>query len=134
MPSPAEFIAEARTWVGTPFHANQWAKGIGADCIGFIYGAAVAVGIGVQEKVLAYPIRPNGRLKPYLDRHLVRVDEPRPGDVLLMAFDREPHHLAIYAGDTIIHAYLQARKCVEQPMVKYWGERVRGIYRFREFA
>jgi hypothetical protein len=48
--------------------------------------------------------------------------------------DAEPHHVALYAGATLIHAYATVRKCVEQPMVQAWWDCVAGVYRFSEFA
>ena len=132
-PTPEAFLAEARTWVGTPFHANQSVKGVGADCLGFVYGAAYNVGIRLREVRRAYPLYPDGTLEPYLEKHLVRADEPRPGDVLMMRWLREPHHLAVYGGETIIQAYVSVRRVVEQPMTRLWWERVVRAYRFREF-
>lgn len=33
-----QIIAEARTWIGTPWHNNQSKKGIGCDCVNLPYG------------------------------------------------------------------------------------------------
>lgn len=134
MPMPEQLIAEAREWVGTPFHANQMTKGVGADCVGVVGGAAMAAGIQLSEVSLAYPMRPNGTLRPYLERYLVRVKDAKPGDVLMMSFAGEPHHVALFAGETIIHAHVKAKRCIEQPMSDYWQGKIRGIYRFKEFA
>ena len=129
------FVAAARSFVGTPFHAGGRLPGVGLDCIGVAVCAARACGIGHRD-VPAYPLRPNGQLLGELDRQLVRVGQPEPGDVLAMTFEMRgtPHHVAVYAGATLIHAYLLAAKCVEQPMTDYWRERVVRVYRFRELA
>ena len=103
------------------------------DCIGVAVCAAVACGLRHRD-VKVYPLRPNGQLPRELAEQLLRVWNRMPGDILLMAFEDVPHHVAVYTGPTIIHAYAQVRRCVEQPMAKYWDERVRGVYRFREFA
>ena len=134
MPTPNELIAEARTWLGTPFHPNQHVKFLGADCVGLIYGIGAACGITFPERRTVYPMRPDGTLKPYLDKHLIMQTEAGPADILLMAFDSEPHHLALYTGSTIIHSYVRVRKCIEQPMADIWWPKVCGIYRFRELA
>lgn len=133
---PNDVIDEARSWVGTRFHHGGRVKGVGVDCVGLVVCVAAALGIKPHDRA-AYPLRPNGELKPFMERFMVRVgssvDDAALPDVLLMAFDKEPHHLAFYAGATIIHAYAQARKCVEQPMHDYWRARTVGVYRWSGF-
>lgn len=126
-----DVIATARGFVGTPFHHGGRLPGVGMDCIGVIACAARALG-AVHEDVTAYPLRPNGQLRREMDRQLVWVFTAQAGDVLMMSFEDEPHHLALHAGGTIIHAYAQARRVVEQPLTDYWTDKVRGIYRFKE--
>lgn len=128
-----DFILAARSYVSTPFHHGGRLPGVGLDCIGVLVCAAKQVGLPHRD-VAAYPLRPNGQLPIELDAQLVRVPVAHPGDVLLMAFDAEPHHVALYTGDTIIHAYASVRRCVEQPMVDAWWSKVHGVYRFKEFA
>lgn len=127
-------VAEAREWVDTPFHASQRCKQVGADCIGVVGGAALACGVTSIEIPRAYPLRANGTLQPYLEKHLVRVAVAQPGDVLLMSFEDEPHHVALFCGNTIIHAYAQVKKCVEQPIDDFWWDKTRAIYRFKELT
>lgn len=130
--TPELFIAAARSFVGTPFHPGGRLPGVGLDCIGVGICAARQCGLPHRD-VAAYPLRPNGQLTRELDAQLVRVSDARKGDVLLMSFEDEPHHIAIYTGPTIIHAYMSVKKCVEQPMVDYWLEKVRRVYRLKEF-
>ena len=129
----AHIIEAARSYVGTPFHHGGRLPGVGLDCIGVIVCAARAAGVPHHD-VLAYPLRPNGQLTIELSAQLDRVADAEPGDVLQMSFGGEPHHVAIYTGDTIIHAYATVRRCVEQPMVQAWWDRVRWIYRFKELT
>ena len=136
--SAENFITAARSFVGTPFKHGQRLPGVGIDCIGVLVCAAQACGYSHQDKK-AYPLRPDGQLVPILDAQLQRVPVALRGDIFAMAFDdklrgitEEPHHVAIYAGETIIHAYAQAKKCVEQPMTAAWWDRVRIIYRFKD--
>lgn len=140
MTSPEQFVTEARSYVNTPFHHGGRLPGVGLDCIGVAVCAAAACGLQHRD-LAAYPLRANGQLAKELDAQLACISHVSgsipgalPGDILLMAFEPEPHHIAIYASDTIIHAYTQARKCVEQPFVYYWRGLVRGVYRFKEFA
>lgn len=131
--TPTHLIQTARGYLNTPFHHQGRLPGVGLDCIGVIVCAAAACGL-LHADVAAYPLRPNGQLRMNLDLQLVRVPSALAGDVLLMSFSEEPHHVALFTGDTIIHAYITVKKCVEQPMVPLWQQRVRGVYRFREFS
>lgn len=133
--TPDDLINAARSYVDTPFHHGGRCPGVGLDCFGVVVCAAAACGLPFSD-VAAYPLRPNGQLRITLDANLVRVPEAVAGDVLMMSFAGEPHHVALFTGaaGTIIHAYTTVRKCVEQPMVKIWQKRVRGVYRFREFV
>jgi cell wall-associated NlpC family hydrolase len=123
-------IAEARSWVETPFHAQARLKGVGVDCIGVIVGAARALGLELADE-RAYPLRPNGTLLRELNRRLERIDALEPACVVAMQWvdEREPHHVALYTGATLIHAYASVRRCVEQPFDAYLADRVRAIYR-----
>jgi cell wall-associated NlpC family hydrolase len=131
MTTRAQIIAEALTWVGTPWHRNQSLKGVGADCVGIVAGIALACGIPVRYRN-DYSQQPDGSLRHELNAQLIRVrkDELATCDVLLMTFKLEPHHVALYIGDDIVHAYAQVRACVRQPFDDYWKSKVRGVYRF----
>ena len=131
--TPEKIIEAARSYVGTPFHHGGRLPGVGLDCIGVIVCAARAAGVQHRD-VAAYPLRPNGQLRIALNAQMLRVQSALPGDVLEMSFGGEPHHVAVYAGETLIHAYAAVRRCVEQPMVQAWWDKVRWIYRFKELA
>lgn len=133
MISTYQVLDAARSWIGTPFRKQQRAKGLGVDCVGLIVGVAVELGLPVEDR-RDYPLRPNGQLKRELDRQLLRVVEAREGDVLLMEFGDDPHHVAFFAGDSLIHAVAKLRRVLEQPLDPYLRERVRGIYRFPGLA
>lgn len=129
-----DLVNAAIAMVGTPFHAQGRARGIGLDCIGLVVCAAHQCGF-VPDDRAAYPMRPDGTLKPALDTQLIRVaGRPQAGDVLLMAFDgAEPHHVALYVGNgEIVHAYVQARKVVKQQYTDFWKSKVVAVYQFPE--
>ena len=133
-------IAEALTWVGTPFRRNQMCKGVGADCIGVVVGAGLAVGVKLDYYNTYSPV-PDGSLRRELlkqfDKVFLRPEAyvaPEPGDILMMSFEAEPHHVALYIGEDIVHAYMAVRRCVRQPYSAAWRSRVMGIFRFRGVA
>lgn len=129
MISPQAVVEAARKWVGTPFHHGARVLGVGVDCIGVMVGVAVDLGMPLQDRA-AYPLRPNGTLRRELMAQLRLVPASQPGDILMMAFDQEPHHVAILTGPTIIHAHAKARRCIEQPYDAYWRSKVRGVFRY----
>ena len=135
-PLQDRIVTEALTWVGTPFHHNQSVRGIGADCIGVVGGIALACGIKLDDMPHAYPKTPNGTLKPWLDSHLITVGGwPQPGDVLLMSFEGDPHHVAMAINFAlIIHSYAAVRRCLVQEYDTHWQQKTKCMYRFRELA
>lgn len=118
----------ARQYIGVPFQ-HQGRSTAGLDCGGLVVVAYRDAGIEVAD-VKGYSRYPGGgSLQRVLGRSFHLVSKPHPGDVLLMAFGREPEHLAIYAGRTIIHSYERVMKVVEHRFALVWQARVRGVYR-----
>ena len=128
-------IDAAREAVGTPFRHQGRTVGKALDCAGLVIHAAHAAGFDPLDES-GYPRRPNGgRLGAMLEAQpfLERVSEPQSNDVLLIHFEREaePAHLAICAGQTIIHAWAVARKVCEHDFTDEWKRRVVCVYRFK---
>jgi NlpC/P60 family putative phage cell wall peptidase len=115
----AAVVAEARRWLGTPYHHGACVKGAGVDCAQLLIGVFSAVGLIATPKIESYP--PDWHLHRSAERYLGIVlahareleDEmPLPGDVALWRFGRCYSHGAIVIEwPLIIHAYL-ARPCV----------------------
>ena len=116
----AEVVEEARLWLGTPYHHQAALKGVGCDCIGLIRGVCQALGTvpldamqlpGVQRFADYGPV-PDGReLRAACDLYMTPIAQTRvkPGDALLLRFERDPQHMAIVAdylhgGMSMIHA------------------------------
>lgn len=102
---------EAREWVGTPFVWGQSQKGVGCDCKGLIQGIARECGLPEAEGFYATfsSYRPDksvpvALLKEGLATVFRKVEEPEPGDVLLLKYKGAPQHLGIFMGETVIHA------------------------------
>jgi len=104
-------VAEALTWLKTPYHLNARIKGVGVDCGTFLI--ACFAGAGLIDDVDL------GTFKP--DFHLHRSDEvyvtwikrycrevtrkPLPGDIVLYRFGRILSHGALVVEwPQIIHA------------------------------
>ena len=130
-----EIVAQARSWLGTPWRHQGRLKGVACDCAGLIVGIGQELGY-TDYDFRAYGHMPDGTtLRRICNTHLDRASELGLGHVLLMRFKKHPQHLAI-VGDkgspfSIIHAYAEARKCVEHRLDDVWMGRICGIYRFK---
>lgn len=133
MPDRAALIAEARSWIGTPWVPAGDCKGVGANCLGFLAGAAREIGLtelaDAFEPYRGFALPPEPRaLLLGLRRHLqpLAPAQAGPGDVLLFDLGEGLRHVALMsAPDTIIHAHRSKGAVVEHRLV--W--RPRGAYR-----
>lgn len=127
-----QILAAARECIGTPFRHQGRVCGVAIDCAGLVVHVATRLGLDYCD-VRGYSRIPgSGALASALDAQpcLVVARDMQAGDVLLMRFVSEPQHLAIYAGDTIIHAYQNAGKCCEHRLDDLWRNRIVAGYRF----
>lgn len=126
-------IDAARSQLGVAFRHQGRLPGIALDCAGLIAHVMDTLGLPYED-VPGYSRLPHhGRLQQALDAQpsLERVTTPEPGDVLLMRFRTEPMHLAIHAGETIIHAYEQVGRVCEHRLDDAWAARIVQAYRMR---
>lgn len=136
MITPDSIIAAARSAIGTPFVHQGRIAGRGLDCAGLIIHVAQSLGIEYIDRP-GYSRRPTGGLlESALDGQpaLVRCLERQPGDILLMRFQGDPQHLAVFAGDTIIHAHSLAGKVCEHRLDSVWAARIVRSYQFKVAA
>lgn len=143
MTTRAQIVAEARTWIGTPYQHQASLKGVGCDCIGLIIGVARVLGIP-EAKAYDSDLRYKGYGRPpnpkmliaacdeYLDR--VPVPNALPGDIALGRIEKEPQHFGILSSidpPYIIHSYTQVGKVTENRADENWQAKVLRIYRYR---
>ncbi len=129
-----DILNHARQCLGTPFKHQGRLIAFGLDCAGVVIHVARQIGAGHID-TSGYGRTPaNGQLERTLDAQpcLERVSlaNRAAGDVLLMRFASEPQHLAICAGETIIHAYEAAGLCCEHRLSSMWAARIVRVYRF----
>jgi cell wall-associated NlpC family hydrolase len=133
-PRQQQIIDAARSCIGTPFRHQGRCPGRGIDCAGVVVFVASQLGFAVRD-VRGYHRTPHkGRLQKALEENpfLTQVAEPQPGDVLLLRIRHDPQHLAIYAGDSIVHSYETVGRVLEERFSDFWRARIVAIYRFAE--
>ena len=134
-------MAEALSWLGTPYRHQGRKKGVGCDCIGLVlgvwravYGAAPELPgpystdwaeAGGGERLLE-GLRRNFPEKPFR--------EIAAGDLLL--FRWRPHLPAKHAGllveaGSFVHAY-QGSAVSRSALVPQWRRRIAGVFAFPE--
>jgi NlpC/P60 family putative phage cell wall peptidase len=108
----ARVIAEARTWLRTPYHHQGRIKGVGVDCLMLLCEIYHAVGLVPFVDPGPYPRdwhlhRNEERYANGLFQYARQVDVALPGDVAIFKFGRCFSHGAILIGATeVIHSYL----------------------------
>jgi len=118
----------ARTYLGVPFkHMGRTRAGV--DCAGLVVCVCNDLGIPVHD-IPRYGRQPlGGLLEATVRKSFIRTETVGDGTILVMKFATEPQHLAICAGDTIIHAYERVNKCVEHRLDSVWRKRIVSAYR-----
>ena len=111
-------VAEAESWIGTPFHHAARVKGAGVDCLMLL--AEVYERAGVTEGHVAPPFYvPDWHLHQGAERYMEGLlgytreiagppkgPDPLPGDIALFRFGRTYSHGAIVAAwPRVVHAY-----------------------------
>lgn len=126
----AQFVAEARTWLGTPYRHQGRLKGVAVDCIGLALCVARDVGISDFE-FSGYQKRPDGTLKSHMDSKVEPVSFAlaQPADLILFQFNNCPMHVGILSENwQVIHAYAPNRKVVEHRIDERLFSMVTGAY------
>lgn len=139
LPDRADIVAEARSWLGTPYHHQQREKGRFVDCVGLIIGVARRFDLG-DYRSLDYTRIPDpehmaAKLLANLDPIL--PEQAQPGDILWFALAGVPRHVGILAdhpqgsGFSLIHAYAEIGRVVEHRLDAKWRRRICGAYSYR---
>lgn len=121
MTTRAEVVAEAYTWMGTPWRHQHRTKGVAVDCAGLVIGVARQLGLVPPDfDFTGYGRQADGTLLAVCEQHMTRLprDQMAAGDVLVVAVDQDPQHMGLlvpyrHGGLALIHASSTARKVVE---------------------
>ncbi len=132
-------VAEARSWIGTPYIHQTSIKHVGCDCLGLVRGIWREL-IGEEpQPTPAYSsswaeIGSQEHLRDALREYFDPIDKKllKPGDLMLFRLRaRSPaKHLGLFTGSNrFIHAY-DGASVVESAMSEFWYRRIDTSYRF----
>ena len=122
-------IEAARKYLDIPYR-HQGRCVAGMDCIGLVIAVGRDLGCTLDD-IYAYEKIPDPQtLYEGLDANFTRVLRYQPGDILVLRINREPQHIAIYTGSTMIHSYERAGKVCENRFSEGWRARVLRSYKY----
>ncbi len=133
-----DIIAEARSWVGTPYHHQASLKGVAVDCVGLVRG--------IFRKL--YGFEPPERLDYSSDwgdsngsedvvnaafKYLepVALEDMQPGDVVAVRWKKgrvAKHVMVLTDNNMAVHAYNRS-PTTEIHLSDWWRRRI--VYAFR---
>lgn len=111
-------IAEAKKWIGTPWHHEGDVIGAGVDCAMLLVRVFAAVGAVPAIEPRPYPIdhmlhSGDERFMGWVGAYATEVDTPEPADVIVYRVGRCFSHGAIVTHwPRIIHAFRDERAVV----------------------
>jgi NlpC/P60 family putative phage cell wall peptidase len=135
----AAIVAEARTWIGTPYRHQASLKNVGCDCLGLVRGVWRVVCGAEPEPVPAYA--PDWAeasrceaLAQAGQRHLIEIDPAQfaPGDMLLFRWRKgfvAKHAAIVTAPDLMVHAH-DGAAVAEVAIAPWWRRRLAYAFRF----
>jgi NlpC/P60 family putative phage cell wall peptidase len=131
-------IAEARSWIGTPYRHQASLKGVGCDCLGLLRGVWREVRGSEPELPPAYSAdwaEASGAetLAEAARRHLTEIplNAVAPGDVLLFRWRAHlpaKHCAILVEPDRMVHAH-DGAAVAEVYFASWWRRRL--AYAFR---
>ena len=135
----AEIVAEAKTWLQTPYHHHGDVKGAGVDCAMILVRVYHACGLIPEIDPRPYPPdwhlhRDAERYLGWVEQYADPVETPEAGDIAMFQFGRCVAHAAIVIEwPLVLHAYMQQREVVLSDVSTNsdFSDRLRGFYRLR---
>lgn len=133
----AVVVAEALTWLGTPYHHMGRVKHVGTDCGMLILEVFERCGLVPHIDIPYYPMdwalhRSEEKYLGWVKQYAKEVQrKPLPGDIVLHQFGRCISHGAIVIEwPQIIHAYRGQGVVLAEGDRGELAERQRGVFSF----
>lgn len=135
-------IAEAMTWVGTPFHKQGNLKGVGVNCGNFIDGVLTTIGVNTNSAPQNWgrADQQDGKLMLQLlednDLEFVSIEDRKKGDIIAFCKESldnpdEPVHIAFVVDITHTTIIVEAGRkgVVRHRLNGLWNARIHSIWR-----
>ena len=131
MVSYREVVEVARGLVGVPYACQQRSRILGCDCLGLI------LLVGWELNLFDFDIKGYGKtvgnqLKHGIEKHCQTLPEIREGSLVLFNIDFVPQHCGIitkYRGNWgLVHAYENVEQVKEHQLIKWWQDKICGVY------
>jgi cell wall-associated NlpC family hydrolase len=133
-------LAEAQSWVGTPFHAHARLKMVGVDCVQLAAALYIATGFLAESEfdIGWYPLDggshdAKSRVIEWIEQSgkFSLVIEAMPGDLLCFKYGiGVAHHVGVkLEGRQFIHTLLQHMACVVNTDEPRYVKRLQAVYR-----
>jgi NlpC/P60 family putative phage cell wall peptidase len=135
----SQIVAEARSWIGTPYQHQASLKGVGCDCLGLVRGVWRSI-IG-PEPERAPPYAPDWAeatasetLAQTAARYMTAIplNGFAPGDVLLFRWRANmpaKHAAIVTASELMVHAH-DGAVVAEVAIAPWWRRRLAYAFRF----
>jgi hypothetical protein len=122
----AAVVAEARSWIGTPYHNCADIKHVGVDCGMLLVRVFVDTGLCAPFDPRPYPAdwhlhRSEERYLGFVFDRSCETVAPQPGDVMVLRYGRCYSHGGIVTSAVplaVVHAYHPARCVVEEEIAR----------------
>lgn len=139
----AAILAEALTWLGTPYRHQGSRKGVGCDCLGLVRGVWRVVYGGEPERPGPYSpdwaeAGTGDLLIEAARRHCTEkpLAAARPGDLLVFrwrAYHAAKHLGILLPGARFLHAY-EGHAVMASPLISQWHRRTAGVFAFPDIG
>ena len=125
-------VQTARTLIGTPYQHQGRTPGVGLDCIGLV------IAVGHQLNLFSYDYTnysrdPDGQLVTKIEEHCQKLPSLTEGAIAVFKLSAIPHHVGIiskFRGNWgLIHAYQNTSKVREHEFIKWWQDKLIGVYK-----
>lgn len=137
----SQVAAQARAWLGTPYHHHGRVRGVGVDCAQLLAAVFEACGLVPHQELGNYPAQwhLHRGAELFIDRLQAAgarpVQTPELGDVGVWRYGRAYSHGGVVVGQgaggvpLIVHAYVQRgvvlSLATDEPLAghdcKYWS-------------
>jgi cell wall-associated NlpC family hydrolase len=140
-PRQRQLRTEARSWLGTPFHAHARYLQVGVDCVWLAAELYRALGVLTQPKFPSYAISAGSHLDASKVSKFVDASgafEPVPpvaanaiaGDLLGFKLGRVIHHVGVVTDPPrFVHAAAGLGVCEASLQDPLWAKRLSAIWR-----